>query len=137
MKPQGWRNVRLDARRRPTKFGPRARGKEPGILADHPRSQSDHRRVFGKKPLPARFYLGHVRCPDVRAVANKMKQLDLCSSPEKLVRVVSPYFVAGFVIHDGRVIDAAPILRKHVIGKTEDEAREIIYGRGWKATIVR
>lgn len=56
-------------------------------------------------------------------------------SPEtamRLVRVVAPHFVAGFET-DGVVRCAAPILRKHLLGKTDDEARLIIKAMGWKA----
>lgn len=54
---------------------------------------------------------------------------------QRLVRVVSPYFVAGFET-DGIVRRAAPILAKHIMGKTDDEARAIITRKGWKATVV-
>ena len=72
-------------------------------------------------------------------------QGDLFPRPETLVRVVGHYFVAGFVVRDGCVIHAAPILTKFyiggklvsLVGKTENEARTIIYECGWKATICR
>ena len=51
-----------------------------------------------------------------------------------LVRVVAPHFVAGFET-DGKVRVAAPIL-KDLIGMTDDEAREHIAKKGWKASIV-
>ena len=31
---------------------------------------------------------------------------------EILIRVTSPYFCAGLVVRDGRIVEAAPILRK-------------------------
>lgn len=46
-------------------------------------------------------------------------------------------FVAAFVIRDGVVVEAAPYLRKHLMGRTTDEAREVISAKGWKATVVR
>ena len=49
-----------------------------------------------------------------------------------LVRVTASHFVAGFVIEDGRVVRAAPILSKRFIGITEDRARQIIKHFGWK-----
>jgi len=52
-----------------------------------------------------------------------------------LVRVVAPHFVAGFET-DGIVRRAAPILHRHLIGKTDDEARAYIRSKGWKASIV-
>lgn len=56
---------------------------------------------------------------------------------EKLVRVVTPYFVAGLIVRDGRVVEAAPILRKKLLGATEDGARLVIKAHGWKATICK
>lgn len=53
----------------------------------------------------------------------------------RLVRVVAPHFVAGFET-DGVVRRAAPILGKHLLGKTDDQAREYIKSKGWKASIV-
>jgi hypothetical protein len=52
----------------------------------------------------------------------------------KLVRVVAPHFVAGFET-DGVVRRTAPIL-KALRGFTDDAARVLIRGRGWKASIV-
>jgi hypothetical protein len=52
----------------------------------------------------------------------------------KLVRVVAPHFVAGFET-DGVVRRAAPIL-KHLIGKSDDYARETIRRYGWKASVI-
>jgi hypothetical protein len=52
----------------------------------------------------------------------------------KLVRVVAPHFVAGFET-DGVVRRTAPIL-KCLRGLTDDSARALIRGRGWKASIV-
>jgi len=53
-----------------------------------------------------------------------------------LVRVGAPHFVAGFET-DGVVRRVAPILRKHLLGKTDEEARAYIKKRGRKASIVR
>jgi hypothetical protein len=53
----------------------------------------------------------------------------------KLVRVVAPHFVAGFIT-DGTVIVVAPILRKHLLGKSDDEAREAIEKQGWQARVI-
>lgn len=52
-----------------------------------------------------------------------------------LVRVVSKTFVAGFET-DGVVRRCAPILARHLMGKTDEEARKIIKDRGWKASII-
>ena len=50
-------------------------------------------------------------------------------------RIREDDFVAGFE-SDGIVRNAAPILRKKLLGKTDDEAREIIKAEGWKASVV-
>jgi len=52
----------------------------------------------------------------------------------RLVRVVAPHFVAGFVT-DGFVIRAAPIL-KRLIGESDETARKIIAHFKWKASVV-
>jgi hypothetical protein len=52
----------------------------------------------------------------------------------KLVRVVAPHFVAGFVT-DGIVRKAAPILKK-LIGNTDDTARKVIERFGWRASVI-
>jgi hypothetical protein len=53
----------------------------------------------------------------------------------KLVRVVSRTFVAGFE-SDGVVRRCAPILKKRLLGKTDEEARAIIRNMGWTASVV-
>lgn len=56
----------------------------------------------------------------------------------KLVRVVCDGpkpFVAGFET-DGIVRRCAPILRRHVLGMPDVEARIIIRRNGWKASVV-
>lgn len=52
----------------------------------------------------------------------------------KLVRVVAPHFVAGFET-DGVVRRAAPIMRK-LVGLTDDQARDVIAARGWRASVI-
>lgn len=54
----------------------------------------------------------------------------------KLIRVVAAHFVAGFET-DGVVRRAAPILRRHLFGKTDDEARIVIARNGWRASVVQ
>jgi len=56
--------------------------------------------------------------------------------PDMLVRVLAPHFVAGFVIRQDRVIEAAPILRRKLLGKTTEAARAEIAKNGWRAHIV-
>lgn len=56
------------------------------------------------------------------------------AAPMRLVRVVSNYFVAGFIT-DGTVIRAAPIL-KRLIGETDDTARKVIERFKWKASVI-
>ena len=52
----------------------------------------------------------------------------------KLVRVVAPHFVAGFVTN-GTVIRAAPIL-KRFIGERDKIVRDIIRHFRWKASVI-
>lgn len=49
-----------------------------------------------------------------------------------LIRVVAPHFVAGFLWDpiDNRVVEAAPILRLALMGKTADQARVVAEKRG-------
>jgi hypothetical protein len=53
----------------------------------------------------------------------------------KLVRVVAPHFVAAFET-DGTVRRAAPILRRLLLGRSDEEARRIIASNGWSASVV-
>lgn len=57
-------------------------------------------------------------------------------SPLILVRVVAPSFVAGFET-DGVVRRAAPILRRHILGMTDEQAARVIERKGWIAEAVR
>lgn len=52
----------------------------------------------------------------------------------RLIRVIAPHFVAGFET-DGIVRRSAPII-KYLVGKTDDQAREYIRCKGWKAHTV-
>jgi hypothetical protein len=53
-----------------------------------------------------------------------------------LVQVRAPHFTAGLVLTDDRCTQAAPILRRIVLGKTPDELRATFRRRGWTAVIV-
>ncbi len=56
---------------------------------------------------------------------------------ERLYRVENPYFVAGYVVSRvGRVCRTAPILRKHVYDKREDEALVYCRRRRWRVALV-
>jgi hypothetical protein len=50
-----------------------------------------------------------------------------------LYRVVTPTFVAGAMVADGRVVHAAPILRR-AIGKTLDNLKHSVESRGGTVT---
>jgi len=52
---------------------------------------------------------------------------------ELLVRVVAPRFVAGFVFDraTGRCTEAAPILRRHFLGKRAEDIRQLARAKGW------
>ena len=53
----------------------------------------------------------------------------------ELVRVVSHRFVAALVIVDGKCSEAAPILRRHCLGKSPDELRALFAAKGWAASV--
>lgn len=53
-----------------------------------------------------------------------------------LVQVSAPHFVAGIILKDGVVIEAAPIL-KWTIGKTQKWLREYFIKKEWKAVQVQ
>lgn len=50
---------------------------------------------------------------------------------ERLYRVEARHFVAGFVMRDGHVVSAAPILR-WTIGKPPGELRRYFQRKGWR-----
>lgn len=50
---------------------------------------------------------------------------------ELLLRVVAPHFVAGLVVRDGRVVEAAPILRRHVMGLDGRRFAALCARMGW------
>jgi len=56
--------------------------------------------------------------------------------PSITIQVRGPNFTAGAVITD-HVTMCAPILRAHILGKTESEARAIIKRKGWTAIVVQ
>lgn len=52
-----------------------------------------------------------------------------------LVRVVAPYFVAGFVYEPlrDRGIQTTPILRRWVMGKSREDVRALMRSKRWTA----
>lgn len=58
-----------------------------------------------------------------------------CTRREMLIRVVAPHFVAGLVIVDGVVSEAAPILAWSR-GLQEDALRAYLRRKGWLASIL-
>lgn len=54
---------------------------------------------------------------------------------EWIVRVDAPHFCAGFILKDGRVTEAAPILA-WTVGRDPDYLRGYFKRKGWKATIL-
>jgi hypothetical protein len=55
---------------------------------------------------------------------------------ETFVRVVAPHFVAGLIVVDNRVFEAAPIL-SWMIGKDQQWIRSYFKKKGWKAYVVK
>ena len=54
----------------------------------------------------------------------------------KLIRVVSRTFVAGCIAHDGRIVRAAPILRRHLMGLDGKAFVACCKARGWAWQVV-
>lgn len=52
-----------------------------------------------------------------------------------LVRVVAPHFVAGFIVTNDRVTEAAPIIR-YLVGWESKRVRDYIARKGWRASVV-
>lgn len=50
---------------------------------------------------------------------------------EILYRVVAKHFVAGFILDDGIVVHAAPILR-YLIGQRERRVMKYLHKKGWQ-----
>lgn len=54
----------------------------------------------------------------------------------KLVRVVAPHFVAGFITDGNKVVRSAPILSKRFIGLSEKTARKVIEHFNWQWSVI-
>ncbi len=54
------------------------------------------------------------------------------SDTEQLWRVETKRYVAGFVLRDGKIIEAAPILKKQLMGRCLDVALTTLSNRGCK-----
>lgn len=52
------------------------------------------------------------------------------SDAERLIQITAPHFVAGIVALDGRVVEAAPILR-YMAGWTGQEMVACCRRKGW------
>lgn len=50
----------------------------------------------------------------------------------RAVPISGPGFYAGVVVYRGQVVETAPILRKHLRGKSLDEMIAIVKKKGWK-----
>ena len=60
-------------------------------------------------------------------------QLNLFDSDHKepdLIRIEAPYFVAGVLLRDGRVYEAAPIV-KYMKGWTAEQVLQYAKKKGW------
>ncbi len=65
-----------------------------------------------------------------------LRYIRVIDSEWRLIRVTAPHFVAGFETDGKTVRIAAPILKRVLLGKSEDEARAIIAAKGWKASVL-
>jgi hypothetical protein len=55
---------------------------------------------------------------------------------ERLLQITSTYFCAGAVLNEGKCTEAAPILRKHVMGRTFDQIQAVCAAKKWKVVEV-
>ena len=55
-------------------------------------------------------------------------------SPERLYQVTSRYFCAGMISSNGIITRAAPILRRHVLGKNTLKAMDTCKDNGWQVS---
>jgi hypothetical protein len=46
--------------------------------------------------------------------------------------ISAPHFYCGVVLHDDKVTQAAPIVRKWAMGKTSEQVRQYCRARGWR-----
>jgi hypothetical protein len=44
----------------------------------------------------------------------------------------APHFYCGVVLHDDKVVLAAPIVRKKLLGKTREEVKTYCRDHGWR-----
>lgn len=55
---------------------------------------------------------------------------------EILAQITAPRFVAGIVLWDDKVIEAAPIVRRALKGKNRGFVRQYCRTKGWKISVV-
>jgi len=55
---------------------------------------------------------------------------------ETIAEIDAPHFLCGIVLWDDVVIEAAPIVRKHLKGRTRAYVREFCKTKGWKVSVV-
>ena len=55
---------------------------------------------------------------------------------EILVRVLSDHFDAFIVVVDDTCVEAAPIVKRALLGRSSAEVRAVCTKRGWRATII-
>jgi len=55
---------------------------------------------------------------------------------ERLIRVTANHFVAGCVALDGRIVEAAPILRRHVMGLDGRQFYDLCFRKLWKFEVI-
>ncbi|QIO34337.1 hypothetical protein [Bradyrhizobium sp. 1(2017)] len=52
-----------------------------------------------------------------------------------LIQITAPHFVAAYVVEDGKITEAAPIL-KWALGKSDNEMRGYCARKSWRACVV-
>jgi hypothetical protein len=69
------------------------------------------------------------------AMSDKCPIPEKLVTPERLVRVEAPHFVAGLVFQRGKCVEAAPILR-WAVGKRWPWFKGYCFGKDWQLLVL-
>lgn len=61
---------------------------------------------------------------------------DVTIITEILAQIEAPHFTAGIVLWDDKVVEAAPIVRKRLLGQKRSFVRKYCADQGWRISII-